>query len=417
MLGTHLPWMQGPAFPLPVETRYCLVSDQRYCDFVLLPDRSFTYRADIASRLGLQLRDLLLTPAANRVQDAAFAGRSCRTVIAVGHKESAREPSAAIVCLLDCRPLLQGWYRCTALDGWLDLALLRDSLSHSVPEGWALEFAGCQTHWHWRWVEPGDMVRVTLVPMTSNDPSRSDAAGHPQACHHASVASDADPNAPKPHQPAPSSAGIVPFAALFPHGRTLCRNSPCEDDASSCTLRVQHGPGVWLSLACILTCLIFGFQAYLGRSDFLLSCAMGIGCLGFECPRGHVSPNARRILLGALALSFCCMLPCCEATSTHCSSIDAQPSRLSSMLPPRSGGGFVGWPRRVATPCRARALPLHPLHASAPPPPTPLVSASQVAMDDDLVDISQPGHSLGACCSRPLLSSLLSRSYSGGDTF
>ncbi|CAE7890796.1 unnamed protein product [Symbiodinium microadriaticum] len=180
MLGTHLPWMQGPAFPLPVETRYCLVSDQRYCDFVLLPDRSFTYRADIASRLGLQLRDLLLTPAANRVQDAAFAGRSCRTVIAVGHKESAREPSAAIVCLLDCRPLLQGWYRCTALDGWLDLALLRDSLSHSVPEGWALEFAGCQTHWHWRWVEPGDMVRVTLVPMTSNDPSRSDAAGHPQ---------------------------------------------------------------------------------------------------------------------------------------------------------------------------------------------------------------------------------------------
>ena len=390
MLGTHLPWMQGPAFPLPVETRYCLVSDQRYCDFVLLPDRSFTYRADIASRLGLQLRDLLLTPAANRVQDAAFAGRSCRTVIAVGHKESAREPSAAIVCLLDCRPLLQGWYRCTALDGWLDLALLRDSLSHSVPEGWALEFAGCQTHWHWRWVEPGDMVRVTLVPMTSNDPSRSDAAGHPQACHHASVASDADPNAPKPHQPAPSSAGIVPFAALFPHGRTLCRNSPCEDDASSCTLRVQHGPGVWLSLACILTCLIFGFQAYLGRSDFLLSCAMGIGCLGFECPRGHVSPNARRILLGALALSFCCMLPCCEATSTHCSSIDAQPSRLSSMLPPRSGGGFVGWPRRVATPCRARALPLHPLHASAPPPPTPLVSASQVAMDDDLVDISQP---------------------------
>ena len=42
--------MPGPAFPLPAENRYCVVSDRRYCDFLLLPDRAFAYRADIEWR-------------------------------------------------------------------------------------------------------------------------------------------------------------------------------------------------------------------------------------------------------------------------------------------------------------------------------------------------------------------------------
>ena len=215
MLGTHLPWMPGPAFPLPAETRYCLVSDQRYCDFVLLPDRTFTYRADIASRLGLPFRDLLLTPAANRVQDVAFAGRPCRTVLAVGHAESAQGPAATVACLLDCRPLLQGWLRCVAREGWLDLVLLRESLSHFAPDGWTIGFDGCQPHWQWKWVEPGDIVRVVFERMPVDELGRFGSAGSSQPCHHDSVAPAITQDPMKPGQLSQSSTEAVPFAALF----------------------------------------------------------------------------------------------------------------------------------------------------------------------------------------------------------
>ena len=384
MLGTHLPWMPGPAFPLPVETRYCLVSDQRCCDFVLLPDRAFTYRADIASRLGLPFRDLLFTPAANRVHDAAFAGRPCRTVIAVGHTEPASASSTVAICLLDCRPLLQGWFRCTARDGWLDLALLRDSLLQFAPEGWAPAFDGCQPHWQWKWVEPGDIVRVALVQRMNDCPGRFSVSGSSQACRHASVDSTMDQAAPKSSQAPQSDTAIVPFAALFPHGRPLHHQSMCKD-AAFCAHR---GADAWLLFAYTLLCLMLVYPVYLGRSDLLLSCVVALGCLGVDSPRGHVRPGAHRILLGVAFLSLCYLLPCGEAASTHCLAPDALSLRPFGIPAPRSGVSHSGRPRRIATPCRTNVMPPPPSRATVLQPS--IVSAPPAAMDDDFVDINQP---------------------------
>ncbi|CAE7225872.1 unnamed protein product [Symbiodinium sp. KB8] len=176
MLHTHLPWMPGPAFAWPADDRYCVVSDDSYCDFLLLPDRAFTYRADIASRLALSPHNFVLTPAVPRLHDVAVVGKACRTVVAAGTYRPSSNAGTPHICLLDCRPVFQGWFRCTAPSGWLDLRPFRDAFSQGAPEGWMPSFEGCANHWIWRWVEPGEVVRVTFVP-ADTPPCQEDAGG------------------------------------------------------------------------------------------------------------------------------------------------------------------------------------------------------------------------------------------------
>ncbi|OLP76767.1 hypothetical protein AK812_SmicGene43255, partial [Symbiodinium microadriaticum] len=217
MLHTHLPWMPGPAFAWPADDRYCVVSDDSYCDFLLLPDRAFTYRADIASRLALSPHNFVLTPAVPRLHDVAVVGKACRTVVAAGTYRPSSNAGTPHICLLDCRPVFQGWFRCTAPSGWLDLRPFRDAFSQGAPEGWMPSFEGCANHWIWRWVEPGEVVRVTFVP-ADTPPCQEDAGGTVQ------VPLSTLPSAPTFSSPVNARMSdhtvgdAAPFARLFPQG-------------------------------------------------------------------------------------------------------------------------------------------------------------------------------------------------------
>ncbi|CAE7846567.1 HERC1, partial [Symbiodinium sp. KB8] len=161
MLQTHLGWAPGPAFPQEAPgDRFCAVTTGFYCDFHLRPDRAPYYRSDLASRLYLSVLRMVVQPAAPRQEDVAIFGRLCRTVIAVG--ESWRRDDDE-VGLLDCRPVLEGWWRVQTTDRWLDVGALRRNFDRHAPAGFVTVFSHCPRHWAWLWLEPGQVVRVSYA--------------------------------------------------------------------------------------------------------------------------------------------------------------------------------------------------------------------------------------------------------------
>ena len=129
MLRTHLGWAPGPPFPVQAgDQRICAVADGWHCDFPLRPERVFTDRADLAARFGLNHSRLVLSPALERPLDVCLYGRPCETVVGVGESYRRSPDPDLIVGLIDCRPLLEGWVRAIAVDGWIDLASIRSGL-------------------------------------------------------------------------------------------------------------------------------------------------------------------------------------------------------------------------------------------------------------------------------------------------
>ena len=146
------------------DDRFCLVSDGAYFDFLLNPARSFLYRQDVASRLQLEPQQLLFSPARPRVTNAQVYGRPCRSVVAVGGRPPDHPDRTASIGLLDCRPILEGWRRLYAPEGWLDLAVLRAGLSQGAPMGFQVCFDALPSHWEWTWLHDGQVIRVSYRP-------------------------------------------------------------------------------------------------------------------------------------------------------------------------------------------------------------------------------------------------------------
>ena len=150
-----------------VTDRYCLVGDGFYCAFELYPERARFYRADIASRMGFQAQDLLLSQARPRIQDALMYGKPCRTVVATGASSESMLILQGTIGLLDCRPILEGWRRLLAPGGWVDLRQLRERFSRGAPANYEVCFSGCEAHWQWLWLEPGQVIQVTYQSRVS----------------------------------------------------------------------------------------------------------------------------------------------------------------------------------------------------------------------------------------------------------
>ncbi|CAE7243279.1 unnamed protein product [Symbiodinium sp. CCMP2592] len=141
----------------PPGVYYCLVTDLTYRPFLLLPERSVFYRADIASTNGMRLWCLSIDPTQPPVQDACVQGRLCRTVVAVGERDSQPDDDLN-VGLLDCRLLQQGWFRIFSSHDWLPLEPIRNSLLQNAPRGWIVSFVGVAPHWDWTWFRPGQVL-------------------------------------------------------------------------------------------------------------------------------------------------------------------------------------------------------------------------------------------------------------------
>ena len=170
----------------------------------------------------------------------------------------------------------------------------------------------------------------------------------------------------------------------------MCPSSLRKDGVGACLPRMSRDVCIWLSIACILACMLLALHVHLGRGDFILFWAAVMGCLSSDSPWGHAGYHTRRLLFGLLVLSLCQYVPCAEAASTQCPSLAAPSPRLSGLHAARLGSGYLGWSRRIATPCRSSVLPPRPPHLAEPQPPAPPASAPHDGTDDEPVDISQP---------------------------
>ncbi|CAE7712412.1 unnamed protein product [Symbiodinium sp. KB8] len=278
MLSTHLPWLPGPAFPAPIENRYCIVSASRYCDFVLQPDRAFTYKADIALRLDLPANNPLLTPARDRQQDVSIDGRLCRTVVAVGIQVG-----------------IGAWLR---RDGLILTLYVKVLFSGYLKDG------------------TREVIRVTFVRDPSDWTSPEEVSGPAFPCTGEVFDMPPDWDSGRASMQASPPEETVPFAKLFPYGRTaVCRaNWDYPPSATghtgaphnahslqSSTVALWYGAAprssrdtvLWLILAS-LTCACLSLFPSLALSllpDPALWQTLSPGCIVEDLPAGHANAD------------------------------------------------------------------------------------------------------------------------------
>ena len=117
LLNFPLSWRRGPAFPLvPTSAYYCAATEGGHRLFAIGPARSWFYREDLAALLLCPVERLVHAPAQPRVPDASVRGWPCRTVVAAASTVGQPTTPSHLV-LVDCRPLLQGWYMTWAVGG------------------------------------------------------------------------------------------------------------------------------------------------------------------------------------------------------------------------------------------------------------------------------------------------------------
>ena len=164
MLRTYISWDERAAPDVTVyEDRFCLVADGFYRDFLLQPSRVVFYLHDIAVLFGMSSSRAAITPARDRVLDAAIYGRPCRAVAAVGPTPEG-VLGVIVTGILDCRPILEGWRKVSANQGWLDATAVRRYYEQGAPPGFRVALSGCRPHWRWLFIEPGQVVTVSFEP-------------------------------------------------------------------------------------------------------------------------------------------------------------------------------------------------------------------------------------------------------------
>lgn len=179
MLNSQSAWSSERPFPAEEHKPcYCIVTEDRVCNFILYPERSVYYRADLAALLHFDASDITITPSDPRQEDAACFGRSSRAVVAVGRTGS-RGRSQSIICIFDCRPLLWGWRRVVADDGWRDLNRIYIGFATVIPRGWTIQIGAHHSSRSWAQIWTGQVLVLRPVPC----PQPSEAFGSPAPAH------------------------------------------------------------------------------------------------------------------------------------------------------------------------------------------------------------------------------------------
>ncbi|CAE7803075.1 unnamed protein product, partial [Symbiodinium necroappetens] len=172
-------WVCGgaPAFHVSsAHDHYLLVSASATRLFAIMPQRSQYYRADIASRVDCDPRELILTPSQPQVGNATMHGFSCRSVVAalkVGHLPMGQGFCA---CFLDARALLQDWQTALTLDGWLHAPTATAALGVDLPEGWEACIDGVPKDQEWISYTAGTVFKIAACP-NHLQPGHSPAIG------------------------------------------------------------------------------------------------------------------------------------------------------------------------------------------------------------------------------------------------
>ena len=352
MLRTHLAWDERFSHDMRHHgDRFCLVADGFFRDFLLQPSRAMYYLHDIAVIFGLSTHRAALTPAAHRIGDVSIYGRSCRAVAAVSptHSGAIRND---VIGILDCRPILEGWRKVTADQGWLDAEDVRQRYGPGSPPGYCVCLSGCKPHWRWLYIEPGQVVIVSFQP------ARHDLHLTVPAEDSASEL-EVDPGAPS-------------FGTLRPEGSTTFPDAQASSSSlvgPDATSQEHHTHTMYAQVSSDQHPEALG-----GLQSTKLSCPslpllVGCCCVGILFLlvglTGHWTPC---ILCACLARSRPSFGVVCVLGGVYFGQ-----GVLAVQLPKVSGPELSSLPhslalkstRPVATPCRSRALPIHPPHGDA----------------------------------------------------
>ena len=367
MLRTHLAWAPGPAFPQATDYDcLCAVAEGVYRPFTLYPERAAFLYADLASRFQLQVSRLWITPAVPRALDVSFYGRLCTNVVGIGARAHRNPEHHETVCFLDCRPVLEGWVRALAPNGWLDVGALRSSFVLGAPSGYTVCFSGCPSHWSWLWVSSGQVIRVTYA---RGDDHSAPVDGNMPAIP-PSEDSDDDMNFGRPpsttSQPAPSQA--LPSGSSTDTGS---RTSPVSLPAGAAHHKLQPVSPLWevTLIAChlFLLSLLWTFAVQHTGIDWETVFLFTFAASSATSSRPRLGP------LSMLCLCTCCSVSLFQPAAAMQSELlapifgaqrgnelaiaaeHAKPYRLG--LKPRSHIHN----RLIPTPCRNIVLPDKPL--------------------------------------------------------
>ena len=168
-------WRQG--IPYQVQTLddcYCAITEGGHRLFRLPAARAMYYRADFAAFLPCPPQQLVLEPARPRLDDAAVRGWPCRTAVAAASRQSGPTHAPSHLVMIDCRPLLQGWFVTWAPHGLLNARLLQEELEAFAPAGHVVALQGAHPVDGWYRLAPGQWLTAHYVPIADR------GAVHPQ---------------------------------------------------------------------------------------------------------------------------------------------------------------------------------------------------------------------------------------------
>ena len=168
LLATPWTTAAAPAFPNDHEDdHYILVGIDGCKLFTLLPQRSFYYRADIASRIGCAPSELMLVPGKPLPTDATMHGFSCRNALAslsIGHMPAVH---TLCVCLVDARRLMLDWQIVATPGGWLHAPTVLAACGSHLPDSWVAYIVGLPAEQEWVSYDAGEVFQVAGRPTTT----------------------------------------------------------------------------------------------------------------------------------------------------------------------------------------------------------------------------------------------------------
>ena len=356
MLRSHLSWDERAAPDVHAyEDRFCLVAEGFFRDFLLQPSRVAFYLHDIAVLFGLQTSRAVITPARDRVYDAAIYGRTCRAVAAVGPTPGGTL-GVDVTGILDCRPILEGWRKVSADQGWLDAEAVRHYYGQGAPPGFCVCLSGCRPHWRWLFIEPGQVVIVTFEPQWTRHDVAELEQSHSLSITEPGVASAARHDHLDPDGPSGAPAQGLGYASNYdraPHDLSADPNR----DATSFTCAFGATRQVKWKPRDMGGCR----PSASNLPSFLLYAIVGCSCGGLLLL--VASPTWRCILGAAL---FCHTrgrasfgLLCVFGSVLLCQETQAVQLPCHFVYKGHAGTSHntASYLRPIATPCRARCLP------------------------------------------------------------
>ena len=176
-------WSPDFAVPgVPGEWAWILTGEERFL-FEVLPGRRIAVRADLADRLRVPARELVLRPANPEISDHAFKGVASRNVLAAlrtdaGHRYA--DPRAPL-CFIDARPVMLSVDVQVCAGGMLNVRDLKGRHQHRCPPGFHVTLSIADTAVpatvDVAGIQDGAVVRVTYSPDNSRDSSTDDSDG------------------------------------------------------------------------------------------------------------------------------------------------------------------------------------------------------------------------------------------------